>query len=142
MDQLARMHEELKELILLLAGETAKPMADMAAVSAIRMKLTRVSRCRATLLEDMFTAACTNGRSPDRALTNIVMDARKARLASGAHICKWTLRAIEADWTGYCRDSAQMRSLMLRQIENEANALELRSHESSGAVGQVARLAA
>jgi hypothetical protein len=142
MDQLAKVHGELKELIQLLAAETAKPTADMAAVSAIRMKLTRASRCRATLLEDMFAAACTNGRSPNRAITNVVMDARKARLASGTHICKWTLRAIEADWNGYCRDSAQIRSLMLRQIENEANALELRSHERSGALEHVARLAA
>lgn len=142
MDQLAKVHKELKELIQLLAAETAKPTADMAAVSGIRMRLTRASRCRATLLEDMFAAACTNGRSPDRAITNVVMDARKARLASGTHICKWTLRAIEADWNGYCRDSAQMRSLMLRQIESEAKALELQSQERSDEVAHVAQLAA
>lgn len=125
MHPLTALHQELRQLIGQLAAETAKPAADMSTVTAIRMKLTQASRRRATLIEEaMLEARRSETREDHAALERVVMSLREARLASGTHIGKWTVRAIESDWQGYCRDSANVRSSMLRQLDLEASVLK------------------
>jgi hypothetical protein len=124
MHPLTILHREMRALIDLLAFEGAKPTPDMAALTSIRMKLTGASRRRAILLEEALDEARKGGKPGDLALLEKVVAAtREARLKSGAHIGKWTLRAIENDWAGYCRDSADVRTAMMRQLHFEANTL-------------------
>jgi len=120
MSPLAMLHEELVSLIAALAAETTKASPDMAAVSSIRMKLSQASRSRMAVLEAMLASSKGKSGTPAPALANAVANARAARFASGAHIGKWTITAIEADWRGYCRDSAHVRAAMLQQIKAEA----------------------
>lgn len=134
MQQLAALHQELRSLITQLAAETAKAQPDIAAISSIRMRLSQASRARATRLESISAAIrdSTTGRYPD--LARVIADGRQARLHSGAHIGKWTLKALEADWKGYCADSTNMRAAMLKQIDEEARALNMRAMPASYAV--------
>jgi hypothetical protein len=124
MHPLTILHHEIRDLIGRLAVETAKAAPDMGAITAIRMKLTAASRRRATLLEDGLVQARAVGSDDLKILEPVVSVTREARLKSGAHIGKWTLRAIEADWDGYRRDSAGLRAAMLRQLDLEAQNLD------------------
>ncbi|WP_267397148.1 MULTISPECIES: hypothetical protein [unclassified Sphingomonas] len=76
------------------------------------------------LLEERLAEAKAAGSVDLKALDMVVASTREARLKSGAHIGKWTLRAIEADWEGYRRDSAGLRAAMLRQLDFEAQNLD------------------
>lgn len=125
MEHLASMHMKLRLLIADLASETSKPAPDMPALSAIRLKLSQTSRARATRLEMMFDGARASAAGVSPELARVVEDARQARLLSAGHIGKWTLKTIEADWEGYCRASANMRTFMINQINAEAKALKL-----------------
>lgn len=43
--------------------------------------------------------------------------------ASSAHVTKWTPNAIQEDWEGYCKSSANIRRKMVEAIESETRLL-------------------
>jgi hypothetical protein len=121
LSQLQALHAELRLTIAELAAELAKPQPDADRLPAVRLKLTRLSGQRKSLIECSIAPALRN-IAPDDAAR--VAELRQAiapiALATSDHIARWTMRQIAADWAGYQRASAAMRRAMLRRIDQEA----------------------
>jgi hypothetical protein len=120
---LMEAHGHIRTYLALLDAETARSVPDMAAVSAIRVKLTQASRRRTEILDELLAACLRSGPGSVEAAT-MQAELRRARLTSSAHISTWTSRTIAADWKGYCAASARLRDAMKRQIAAEAQLVE------------------
>lgn len=118
-------HAQLREIMLIVAVEVGKSAPDMSGLSSARLNLTRVSRRRALLIEQIIQSLPVERRGP---LAVIQQDLQKARMASADHIGRWTVSSIEKDWQAYRVASANIREAMSDQIEREAKAVSAISH--------------
>jgi hypothetical protein len=112
--------QRAQEHISALAAEFGKPEPDFASLSQARLNLTKASRRRALLI-DQLVHAVAPAQKPT--FTSLQQKLQKARLASANHISRWTFGCIEADWHGYRDASGRMREAMDRQIVEEAEAI-------------------
>jgi hypothetical protein len=121
LSQLEALHAELRLAIAELAAEVGKSAPDQDRLPAARLKLTRLSGRRKSLIECSI-APLLHDVAPDDARRIADLRAEAARIAAGTsnHIARWTMREIVADWAGYQRASADMRRAMLRRIDREA----------------------
>ena len=121
LSQLKILHGELRKAIAELAAETAKPEPDPATLPMARLKLTRASSRRKALIECSISPLLHDiSRDDARRMEDLRRIAADKAVESSAHIARWTMRLILADWQGYRRASAEMRSQMLRRINEEA----------------------
>ena len=117
---LSATHQELLECMAALEAETAKHAPDKAAIASARMRLMQASRKRGAILDSIVASEMrTRTGTALGALLGFTEKVRKARAISTAHISKWTPAALEANWRGYCVESAILRKQMRRQIQVE-----------------------
>jgi len=122
--RLKTLHDELRAAIAELAAETAKAEPDLDTLPAVRLKLTRASSRRKALIECSISPLLHDISPEDaRRIEDLRRVAAERAVKSSAHIARWTMRAIVADWEGYRRASADMRAFMLRRIKEEATIL-------------------
>ena len=122
--QLKALHAELRRAIAELAAETAKAEPDEVTLPAARLKLTRASSRRKSFIECSISPLMHDIRPEDaRRIEGLRRIAADKAVESSAHIARWTMRTIRADWPGYRRASAEMRAQMLRRISEEADIL-------------------
>jgi hypothetical protein len=124
LSELKTVHAELRGGIAELAALEDGAELDEAALATARLKLTKLSRRRQSLIDNVICPALQDAPQPGAAaLADLLFE--NARLAgkSSEHIGRWTMSAIRADWTGYQRASAEMRTSMLRRIDREAAVL-------------------
>jgi hypothetical protein len=124
LSELKTLHGALREAIAELAAETAKAEPDTATLPLVRLKLTRASSRRKALIECSISPLLHDISPGDaRRIEDLRRIAADKAVESSAHIARWTMRSILADWQGYRRASAEMRSQMLRRINEEAAVL-------------------
>jgi hypothetical protein len=137
LSQLKALHLDLRAAIAELALEVAKSQPDNDRLPATRLKLTRLSGRRKSLIECSI-APHLHDVSPEdaRRIADLRHDASAIAVATSSHIAQWTTRQIVADWPGYQRASAAMRAAMLKRIDQEAAIfyplLEARSARDAG----------
>lgn len=121
LNELKAIHAELREAIATLESVVSRPAPDDAALSAARLRLTRLSSRRRALIENCLCPLLTDiGPEDARRIADLRLETATLLVQSSQHIGHWTIRAIHADWAGYQRASAEMRRAMLRRIQREA----------------------
>jgi len=119
--ELKAIHDHLREAISELAAVVTQPEMNDAALTAARLKLTRASRRRRSLIESSIYPLLHDVPAPEATrLEELRLEAARMAVQSSDHIGRWTMRTISADWSGYQRASAAMRASMLNRIEREA----------------------
>ena len=119
--ELKALHAELREAIAELAVVVARPEPEDEALSAARLKLSRLSRRRRSFIESTIFPELDGLPVTDAAqLAELRLETANLLVKSSEHIGRWTMRTISADWAGYQRASAAMRASMLKRIEREA----------------------
>jgi len=122
--ELKAIHDQLRQAIAELAAVVTQPEMNDEALTAARLKLTRASRRRRSLIDSSIYPLLHDVPAPDAALLEeLRLEAAHLAAQSSGHIGRWTMRTICADWPGYQRASAAMRASMLKRIEREAGIL-------------------
>lgn len=122
--QLKALHAELREAIGALEAVVARPTFDDAAVSAARLRLSRLSSRRRSMIECSIFPLLHDVAPVDATrIADLRLETAKLLVQSSEHIGRWTMREIAADWSGYQRASAEMRRSMIRRIQREAAVL-------------------
>ena len=120
LSELQAAHADLTLAIAAMARVTARPMIDIGDYTRVRWHLTRASRARRRVIERALDALAHRAAPADAALLRrLRADDIAAVRNSSAHIYKWPLEAVKADWSGYGRASALIRSRMRQRIEEE-----------------------
>lgn len=120
LEELQDIHAELREAIAALAEITSQLDPDVEALSAARLRLSRLSRRRRALIEYSILPALKDTAAVDkRAISDLTVETAEQSVRSSEHVSRWTLSVICGDWAGYKRASAEMRREMLRKIERE-----------------------
>jgi len=121
LNQLKAVHAELRDGIAALESVVVRPAPDDEPLSVARLRLSRLSSRRRTMIETQIYPLLTS-LSPEEArqVNALRFETAELLVRSSRHIGKWTVRAIWADWAGYQRASAEMRRSMLRRIQREA----------------------
>ena len=122
--ELKAIHDQLREAIAELAAVVTQPEMNDEALTAARLKLTRLSRRRRSFSDCTVLPQLHDVPAADTArLEDLRLEAARLGVQSSEHIGRWTMRSIAADWPGYQRASAAMRASMLKRIEREATIL-------------------
>jgi hypothetical protein len=119
--ELKDIHSQLRDAIAELAAVVTRSERDDEALTAARLKLTRLSRRRRSFIDCSIFPQLLDVPAADAArLEELRLEAARLAVQSSNHIGQWTMRSITADWAGYQRASAAMRASMLKRIEREA----------------------
>jgi hypothetical protein len=111
----------LRAALAELESETRRSVPDEGALSATRLKLTRISGRRRALIDCKIGPTLHDVSVEDlRRLGALRRAAAEMAALSSQHIGRWTMRAILADWDGYRRESNVMRNTMLQRIDEES----------------------
>lgn len=121
LNELKAMHAEIARFLdelETLAGEE-KPRLET--VAAVRLKLTRASRRRTTLLEtSIYPSLLDSASEPDRQRIEALRDSgREGLIASIGHIGRWTIVDLGQRWREYRVASQRMRRSMRDRIAQE-----------------------
>lgn len=92
-------------------------------LETVRWFLSQARRDRRLILESIFATIPRLPGPQAEALRNVRALTYEATAAGSEHIARWTLGAIEADWTGYREETRHVRDLWLRAIEEERRTL-------------------
>lgn len=118
------LHGELQEAIAALADLTSRSEPDVEALSAARLRLSRLSRRRRSLIECSIRPMLRDTSATDTlAISALAVETAEQSVRSSEHVGRWSLSTIRGDWEGYRRASAEMRMEMLRRIEHEATVI-------------------
>lgn len=122
MEDLRRHHVQMLAALDELEQLTRAASCDDKAVMAVRYRLTRASSARRREVLALCERLIVGGAT-DPALSALRESTNLSRARSSSHIGTWTLRQVMADWTGYCRASAAMRTSLRREVAHEAAVL-------------------
>lgn len=124
LNDLKAIHAELRAAIADLERVVALPAPEEELLSAARLRLSRLSSRRRTMIESSI-CPLLGDLAPEDAerVADLRLETGTLLVQSSRHIGQWTMRAICADWAGYQRASAEMRRAMLRRIQREAAVL-------------------
>lgn len=119
--ELQALHVQLRQMIAELAVLVSQASPDIDALSSTRLKLTRLSGRRQSMIQCAILPRL-HAIPPANAaqLQDLRLEAAALAVKFSEHISRWTTRAIQSDWPGYQRASAEMRRSMLNRIEREA----------------------
>lgn len=121
LSQLRHLHDELRSAIAELALVVRQPMLDKDALSSARLRVTKLSRQRRSLIQCTILPSLHDvPRHEAQRINQLVLEAAELAVGSSEHIARWTMAAISGDWTGYQQASAEMRASMLKRIRFEA----------------------
>ena len=108
-----------------------------------RQSLTHASLARSKFVSETVVPALLKDADTDlrSELSDLLVAFTAKRLMSSAHIAKWTLESIEADWQGYCSAARDIWAMMKTQIERERRVLitELRLRSADKKRASVSR---
>ena len=120
LNELKTIHADLRDAIAALEDETLRPAPKPEALAAARLRLSRTSRRRRCFIEcSVYPLLLDLAPDDIRKIANLRQEAARMLIESSEHIGRWTARSIAADWAGYQRASAAMRSDMIRRIADE-----------------------
>ena len=134
LSELKAIHAELREAIAALEAIVERPAPDDELLSAARLKLSRLSRRRRSMIECSIYPLLHDVGAHDAArIADLRLEGARMMVQSSEHIGRWTMREICADWPGYQRASAEMRRSMIRRIQCEAATLYplLEAHQAA-----------
>ena len=122
--QLKAVHAELREAIAGLEAVVSQPSPDRETLSAARLRLSRASSRRRSMIE-CSVYPLLHDVPPEEAakIANLRLEMATLMVQSSEHIGRWTVQSICADWAGYQKASAAMRRSMLKRIEQEVTVL-------------------
>lgn len=124
LNELKAIHAELREAISALEAVVGRSAPDDAALSTARLKLSRMSSRRRSMIECSILPSLHNVDADNAArIADLRLETARLLVQSSEHIGRWTMREITADWAGYQRASAEMRRNMIRRIQREAAVL-------------------
>jgi hypothetical protein len=119
-DRLDRAHELLIDALHVLADQTARAAPDAAAIPTARWRLSTASGQRRRLATAIDSALRAMADEPATSnLDRLQAEDAQSRTLSAAHIHRWTMQTIAADWPGYCAASLAIRTAMRRRIAAE-----------------------
>lgn len=117
---LKALHEQLRAALDGLDTLTLRPDFDRAELSQLRFRLSRISGERRAVVDRLYVSLGEQASGDHaRRLRDLRENGMRARADSSAHVGQWSLSEVAADWKGYCRASAKMRTAMRIQIEAE-----------------------
>lgn len=138
--ELERAHDELLSAIATMDAVTHKPTAARDQYINARWRISRASLNRRTLWGKIFQHLSPRVNPSDAAALRSLQSANHDTLhRSAAHVGKWTVALIEADWPGYCEASDAIRAKLKDRLDADkrilcpilrAHALGLRRRQS------------
>jgi hypothetical protein len=120
LDALKAVHDDVLAQIDALETILGEPSPSRDALSNTRWRLMRASRNRLKLLDEQVYPALGDVLA-DR-IEAFRADDQAKRAASAAHIARWHIAHIVADWNAYRKVSAVMTAEMRRRIVDEQKA--------------------
>ena len=120
LDKLRRLHEDILAKLDELEVLTSLPQPPMDRLPALRQSLTRSSRARTMLLEQVYDRLIAESAPAKKAALELLKsDGKDNMITSTQHIGSWTLRQIADHWPDYCAASTKMRADMRTRIKAE-----------------------
>lgn len=121
--ELKSAHENLVAWMWALDELTTYDSPPQGRLETVRWFLSRARRDRRLVLEAIFETIPRLPSAQAEALRSVRALTYEAIARASEHIARWTLDAIEADWTRYREETRRMRDLWLRAIEQEQRTL-------------------
>lgn len=119
--ELKAIHAELREAIAALEMLVERPAPADGPLSAARLRLSRLSSRRRSMIEcSIYPMLHDVGPNDAARIADLRLETARLLVCSSEHIGRWTMREICADWAGYQRASSDMRRTMIRRIQREA----------------------
>ena len=110
LSELQEAHEDLQSAMAAMDGVTREPAANRNEYSSARWRLSQASLKRRTLWARIFEHLRPRAAPRDAEGLKSLHAANLETLRhSAAHVGKWTIETIEADWPGYCEASRAIR---------------------------------
>jgi hypothetical protein len=107
---LRALHEELDAALIELDRLTSVETPDQAALAAARHHLSRTSRRRRRLVDNLTSRLLVTASPTEAQHLRALRERNAAQLqASTSHIGKWSLHNLMEDWQGYQAASSFMR---------------------------------
>jgi len=121
LSQLTSLHQEVLALISDLEALTRADQPRLDAVAGTRLKLTRASRKRTSLLEGTIYPLLLEAATPAERtrITALRQEGKDALHGSVEHIGRWTIAEIERRWADYRAASAKLRGAMRTRVADE-----------------------
>lgn len=124
LDSLKAAHASLLAAIDELGRLTKQPLPQAQQLINVRWNVSKASLDRRLLWGRIHLELSRRVDSVSEAALRRLQDIDMRLLqSSSAHVTKWTPNAIQADWAGYCRASAEIRSKMVEAIKAETSLL-------------------
>jgi len=122
--ELRRAHDDLLSGLTAMDAVTSTPFAERYEHSNARWRLSQGGLKTTIALRSIF-AFLKSRVSPAEAEEIRVLQAAEMKLLrhSSAHVAKWAIAGIEADWSGYCIDYRAFRSILTASINSEKRIL-------------------
>lgn len=122
--ELRKAHEDLLRAIEELAILTAGPAPPKGKLVNIRWKVSSASLSRRLLWGRILMSLSGRADPAEQQTLRRLQDIDIELLrTSTKHVGAWTSEAILEDWSGYCRDSRDMRAKMIEAITSEQELL-------------------
>jgi len=122
--ELQSIHENLVAWMWALDELTGQSHPQLGRLQAVRWFLGQARRDRRLVLEQLYGVLVPTLEPPQATEVERVRALTFETLAAGSkHVAKWTIEAIEANWTGYRDETRKVRDLWLRAIEEEKRIL-------------------
>ena len=134
--ELKNAHDDLLSGLTAMDAVTSEPLAERYKHSNARWRLSQGGLKTTIALRNIF-AFLKLRVSPAEAAEIRLLQAAEMKLLrhSSAHVGKWAIAGIEADWPGYCSDYRAFRSILMASISAEKRILyPLLSGREGGAV--------
>ena len=114
-------HRQIAAGIAEVREHCSRPIPDVAALGAARLRLSRASGARSQYIHDVLLPKLKVGA--DSALLSRLDDMQRAfaakRLASSEHVTKWSSKTIVDDWEGYRQAARRIWAMMEDQMARE-----------------------
>ncbi len=121
---LEEAHERLFSEIASMDALTQKADVDWPIFCATRWRISEASLVRRTLAARIVDHLAAQLRDSEQTLLRSLKAADQEMLRiSAEHVRLWSLKAIQDNWTGYCRDSRVIRSRMTAYLKSEQQVL-------------------
>lgn len=124
LSQLEEAHEHLSAALAAMEVATRAPSSEKSDYADARWRLSQASRQRRGLVGRICQQLAPQVAPADAAVLkeHHASDLRMLH-ASAAHVGKWSMESIEADWAGYCEASRVIRRTMQERLRAEKQLL-------------------
>ncbi len=122
--ELKSAHAGLGLAMRVLEGLTGGSLANRDRYAAARWRISQASLGRRTVWGRIYRHLIAGAGPQDAAaLNDLQADEMRMLHLSAAHVSRWTMAAIDADWAGYCRASEAVRRQLGDRTETERRLL-------------------